>query len=317
MNQLGYTVGGLLYTPATNGEIAAHIINGDWEHLTSVSLCLEDSIQDAGLMDAEAQLKRTLRLLRQCKRPLPKLFVRVRNPEHLLHVQQFLDEETTVLSGYIFPKFDLDNAVQYLDTLRRINEARPDARLYAMPILESRMIADIRTRREALFQLRRIVDERQDDILNIRVGGNDFCNSFGLRRSVRQTIYDIGVVREILMDILNVFSDDYVVSGPVWEYYGQSTDEAWALGLRRELELDRANGFFGKTAIHPSQLPLIHESMQVTRADYEDAMQILSWSDPVRAVQGSRQGRMNEQKCHTKWAERIKLRAEFYGIREK
>ena len=118
---------------------------------------------------------------------------------------------------------------------------------------------------------------------------------------------------DMMASLLLVFVLAVVYS--VYQYYSMLEIKTQQLN-EQQLELDRANGFFGKTAIHPSQLPLIHESMQVTRADYEDAVQILSWSDPVRAVQGSRQGRMNEQKCHTKWAERIKLRAEFYGIRE-
>lgn len=316
MNQLGYTVGGLLYTPAANREIAAHILHNDWECLTSVALCLEDSIEDAALPEAEAQLNVTLQTLQSSGAALPKLFVRVKSPEHLVHVHQLLGDASAVLTGYIFPKFDLSNAEAYLDSLREINRRRSGERLYAMPILESRMIASIHTRNASLLRLREIADAHQEDILNIRVGGNDFCNLFGLRRTVRQTIHEIGVVRDILMDILNAFADDYVVSGPVWEYYGSAASDAWAIGLQKELELDQATGFIGKTAIHPSQLPLIYRSLQVTQADYEDAAGILAWSDPVKAVSGSRQGRMNERKCHTRWAEKIMIRAASYGIRE-
>ena len=316
MNPLAYSLGGLLYAPATNRDIAAHILRHDWPCLTSVSLCLEDSIQDAALPEAEAQLKETLRTLRASGERLPLLFVRVRNPEHFRHVHNFLGPETDVLTGYIFPKFDLTNADHYLGTLKIINLDRPDVHLYGMPIIESRMMARLDMRREALHRLRKIIDESREDVLNIRVGGNDFCNLYGLRRNVRHSIYDIGVVRDILIDILNVFSEDYVVSGPVWEYYGADENAPWADGLRRELVLDRANGFIGKTAIHPSQLPLIWESLQVTQEEYDDALQILSWNDAVKAVAGSRHGRMNEVKCHTNWALKIRQRAEIYGIRE-
>ena len=48
-----------------------------------------------------------------------------------------------------------------------------------------------------------------------------------------------------------------MLSGPVWEYFGEDLQGAWAEGLRQELALDRLNGFIGKTAVHPAQLPII------------------------------------------------------------
>ena len=39
-------VGGLLYTPAFNRQIARSIINGKIPELTSMAVCLEDSVGD-------------------------------------------------------------------------------------------------------------------------------------------------------------------------------------------------------------------------------------------------------------------------------
>lgn len=310
------SVGGLLYTPASGEGVAEHILRGDWPCLTSVALCLEDSIQDDALPEAEAQLRRTLTILRESVKALPMLFVRVRDPEHLRRLDLFLGEAGDVLTGYIFPKFDMSNAERFLDALRDINVRRSKP-LCAMPILESRPIASVFTRLKELKELRRLCDERRDFILNIRVGGNDFSNLYGLRRKVDQTVYDLHVVRDILIDILNVFADDYIVSGPVWEYYGTDEGAPWAEGLRRETALDRATGFMGKTSIHPSQLPLIFESMKVSPADLADAKAILNWSDDKKAVAGSADGgRMNEVKCHARWARRTLMRAEIYGTTE-
>ena len=140
---------------------------------------------------------------------------------------------------------------------------------------------------------------------------------YGVRRTENQTIYDIGVIRDILVDILSVFSKEYVVSGPVWEYFGSDANDAWAQGLSKELKLDRANGFIGKTAIHPSQLPIIFDSLKVRRADYDDARRILEWKSTQYAVEKSSDGtRMNEVKCHGKWAEKIVILGEIYGIKE-
>ena len=186
-----------------------------------------------------------------------------------------------------------------------------------MPILESRMIAEIGSRVRTLTVLKEVIDSMREYVLNVRVGGNDFCNLYGLRRSVRQTIYDIGVVRDILVDILNVFSVDYIVSGPVWEYFGNDPDGDWAKGLRSELALDRLNGFVGKTVIHPSQIPLVAESLKVSRSDFDDAEHILHWEDTTLGVAKSADGsRMSEVNCLGRWADRVSALGRIYGIRE-
>ena len=315
MNPLAYSVGGLMYSPANNPDVAGHVLNGDWPGLTALCLCLEDAIQDMAVERAEAILGDTLETLGEGSTPLPLLFVRVKSPEHLAHVRRALGGRGNILTGYVFPKFDLSNAEAYLEELCRADAQRREP-LYGMPILESLPIACASTRRESLAALRSVLDNSRERILNVRVGGNDFCNLYRLRRTVRQSIYDLGVVRDILVDIVNMFSDEYTVSGPVWEYYGEPGGE-WERGLRRELELDIANGFFGKTAIHPAQLPVIGDSLRVSALDLADAKQILNWSDDERAVAGSAAGgRMNEVKCHGRWAERILLRARLYGVRE-
>lgn len=91
-------------------------------------------------------IEKKLRTLRASGEALSKLVVRVRSLEHFLHVHDFLEEEADVLTGYIFPKFNLSNAEAYLSALRAINDAQPE-RLYAMPIIESRMMAHVGTRR--------------------------------------------------------------------------------------------------------------------------------------------------------------------------
>jgi citrate lyase beta subunit len=103
----------------------------------------------------------------------------------------------------------------------------------------------------------------------------------------------------------------------VWEYFGPECDGKWDVGLAKELELDRLNGFIGKTAIHPSQLPLIHESMKVKKSDYDDAMKILDWNNGSLGVAKSEDGsRMNEVKVHGKWAGKIAVLGEIYGVKE-
>lgn len=312
---LPYKVGGLLYTPALNLHIGEKIKNHLIPQLHSVALCLEDSVEDSALSLAEQELCNTLMQLEQSN-DLPLVFVRIRTPQHLKKIHKMLGSLSDLLCGYVLPKFDLSNAERYLDLLFSFNSSR-DKDLSFMPILESGMVASINHRRENLVQIKSLLDSDKEHILNVRVGGNDFCNLFGIRRHPNQTIYDIGVIRDILADVVNVFGTDYVVSGPVWEYFGDDPSAPWAAGLREEIALDLVNGFIGKTAIHPSQLPIIAESLKPAKSDYEDAVKILYWESDGLAVQkGSSGSRMNEQKCHTRWARKIVALADVYGVAE-
>lgn len=302
---LQYKVDALLYMPAFQSNIVHKIAENKLPHLTSAAFCLEDSIQDASLDDAEKSLQFILHELENVQN-LPLIFVRIRSPRHLEIFHETIGLHSKILTGYILPKFDMSNLDAYIKLAKEIN-------LPIMPILETDRVASLLTRRNELLSLKQSLDEIKNFVLNIRVGVNDFCNLYGLRRNINQTIYDIGVVRDILIDILNVFAKDFVVAGSVWNFFGGS----WAEGLQRELELDKANGFIGKSAIHPAQLPIIFNSMRVSRADFDDANILLNWKSTTHGVIKSSDGsRMNEVKCHLNWARRIKTLSEIYGVIE-
>ena len=313
---LKYSIGGLLYVPAMNKKVPQKVKDGRFPNLTSLAFCLEDTIKDECLEEAELSLKGILDELKKMDIALPLIFIRIRTPEHMRYVCELYREYREIITGYILPKFDLSNMDGYISLIKEINKGSTK-KTYIMPILESRMVADIGTRVGTLSKIKEAIDTVKEYVLNVRVGGNDFCNLYGLRRSVSQSIYDIGVIRDIFVDIINIFASDYVVSGPVWEYFGPECDGKWDVGLAKELELDRLNGFIGKTAIHPSQLPLIHESMKVKKSDYDDAMKILDWNNGSLGVAKSEDGsRMNEVKVHGKWAGKIAVLGEIYGVKE-
>lgn len=314
---LPYMVGGLLYTPAMNTGIAEKIKKRCFKCLTSIAFCLEDSIADNALTIAEEKLKETFSQLEEIPiKDLPLIFIRIRTPEHMEHIHEFIGDYKNIITGYILPKFDMSNAEKYSTLIKNIN-THQSKKIYVMPILESSAIADTLNRKTSLSDLKRTLNQIKEFILNVRVGGNDFSQLYGLRRKDTQNIYQMGVIRDILIDIINVFGIDYVVSGAVWEYFKNSSSNQWATGLKAELELDRLNGFIGKTAIHPSQLPLIFESLKVSSEDFNDAVQLLGWSDKLLGVTKSLSGsRMNEVKCHTKWAKRIYILGKIYGIKE-
>ena len=316
--RLSYSLGGLLYAPAMNVKVVQKVRDGVWKNLKSLAFCLEDTIKDECLEEAQMCLKEVLRGLAELdKAQLPLIFIRIRTPEHMKKAMKLYEEYKSIITGYILPKFDLSNSDEYIELIKECNADRNGKTTYIMPIFESRMIADVVTRVSTLARLKECLDSVKDYVLNVRVGGNDFCNLYGVRRSVNQTIYDIGVIRDIFVDIINIFGADYVVSGPVWEYFGTSRDGRWDRGLINELELDRLNGFIGKTAIHPVQLPVIFDSMKVKKSDYDDAMSILNWNNGALGVAKSENGtRMNEVKVHGKWARKIAILGEIYGIKE-
>lgn len=318
-----YALGGLMYTPAHNPKAADFLINKKYSNLHAMTFCLEDAIADGTEEAALCQLKKTFHQLGEAVRndtvsiqSLPYIFVRVKYPEQMHRVYE-LAEIPELLKGFIFPKFDIENAEEYLNELSALDLAA-DNTIYGMPILESPAVADVRYRVQQLSELKSMTDDMKNNILNIRIGGNDFCNTFGIRRSITDTIYDIKVLADIIGDIVNVFSRDYVVSAPVWEYFGkaESNSSAWSDGLRKEIEKDILNGLIGKTAIHPTQLPIIDEALTVSADDYNDALDILNWQDDLLSVaKGNAGNRMNEQKVHTNWAKKIVIRSAIYGIR--
>ena len=226
-----------------------------------------------------------------------------------------LGEFSEILTGAIFPKFDACHAEEYCEFIKNVNAGRKNL-FYFMPILETKSVMDVNLRFNMLNFIKNLLDKYKKYVLNIRVGGLDFCNLYGLRRTINQTIYDIGIVRNVLVDILTVFSEEYVVSAPCWEYFGSPFSRGeWAEGLAREIELDIANGFIGKTAVHPDQLELIHNSMKPSLTDFQDAMQIINWNDKILGVAKTQSSfRMNELKVQSKWARKILSLSEIYGV---
>jgi citrate lyase beta subunit len=311
-----------MYTPALNKTIAENLITQKFILPDSITFCLEDSITDASLSKAQNQLTATLEKIESAASAgkisidgLPLIFVRIRSPQHMSRIFHELGGLISLVSGFVLPKFSLRNAIDYKTAAYEIN-ARADKPVYLMPILESKSVISARNRVEALFGLKEILDAMKEIVLNIRVGGNDFCNLYAVRRNVSQTIYDVAVVNGVIADILNIFSGEYIVSAPVWEYFDSGIGGAWKTGLIRELERDALNGFIGKTAIHPSQVPVIRECMKVSAADFADARSLLSWTGASGVAKSAHSARMNEVKVHRRWAEKIVTLAEIYGVRK-
>lgn len=270
-----YRVGPLLYCPASNETIVSSLTHEKFGRQFSLALCLEDAIRDDRVAEAEETLIASVKSLDRIRsrQPffMPKLFIRVRNHTQIKSLLHRLGDSGKLIAGFNIPKFSPENADVYIRTICDINE-NANQTFYMMPILESPSIIDLRNRYRILYELKEKLDSVSRYVLNIRVGGNDLCHQFGFRRHSTESIHKIRPIGSIFSDIVTVFGMDYVISGPVWEYY---SGKNWDSGLKQELNDDQLCGFIGKTVIHPRQIPLVNEAYRVPLKDYNDARSIL------------------------------------------
>lgn len=287
-NSLYYSVGALLYCPANRKTIADSIINEDFGTNFSLALCLEDTINDNYVTEAEHILINSLeKIYRHSESDtsyIPKIFIRVRNPEQIPRLTKDLNSCIKIISGFIIPKFSPENAKNYINAIIYANELSKKA-LYMMPIYENSSIIDLRNRIEILYSLKDSLSKIEDRVLNIRVGGNDLCHAFGFRRHDNESIHSIKPISNIFSDIVTIYGTDYIISGPVWEYYA---GEHWKEGLIEEINEDKLCGFIGKTVIHPNQIDIVNNSYKVSKKDYQDAQAILNWNKHSNAFMNSR-----------------------------
>ncbi len=313
-----YSVGPLMYCPANQKNIAPSLISQRFGEKFSLALCLEDTISGEHVKEAEIQLINSLQEIYNARQKdsfyLPNIFIRVRTPGQIPSLFNRLGNAGELVTGFIVPKFSLDNADSYIDALMELN-GKLTAQKYLMPIYESASIIDKRYRYNNLYQLKDKLDEIEDNVLNIRVGGNDLCHLFGFRRSKSESIHDIKPISDIFTDIITVYGQDYVVSGPVWEYF---SGDGWEEGLRNEIHEDILCGFIGKTVIHPNQIGVVNDAYKVSKQNYDDAASIINWDTDNANLVHANPGRerMNEYKTHFNWAKKILFLAEHYGISE-
>ena len=338
---LRYCLGATMYMPGTK-DFLQPILTKKYPGLTSLVMCFEDACKEELVPEAE---RNVINLLDQLNAKLeekiidyediPLIIFRVRNVEQFKHFSSMLKpEHIHLVTAFNFPKFNSENGEAYYQHLEELNE-RFNEIIYGMPILESKEMAYLESRIDELMGVKRILDNHKELVLNVRVGGTDWSSVFGVRRGINYTIYDILPVADCLKDVLNVFSrhNDYSVSGPVWEYFRAKKDMKFedipetinsslfkqqtlindaVDGLLRELLLDRANGFIGKTIIHPTHIPYVNGMLAVTKEVYEDALQILDTTGGV--IKSSSGNKMNEIGPHRCWAEKILMRAKAYGV---
>lgn len=339
--RLGVGLGATLYSPATRPRLAEDIARRAAQGAVSLVVCLEDAVPDSEVAAAEQNAIGQLRALAAGGAARPMIFVRVRRVEQIPLVVTGLAEHADVLSGFVLPKFTEEDGGDYLEAVVAAGEA-VGRRLLAMPVLESREIGYLESRLAGLLGARRLIDKYREIVPAVRVGATDLSGAYGLRRARDFTVWDLRVVADVICAVVNVFGrvdgGEYIVTGPVWEYFPITermfkpllrespfvAHEERALraeliaadldGLIREVVLDRANGLTGKTVIHPTHVAAVHALSVVTHEEYADACDVLATNGRGGAEASSFGNKMNESKPHTAWARRILLRADAFGV---
>lgn len=350
---LSHALGATLYMPGTRETIAKDIItNRNWG-LASTVFCLEDSIGDLEVPYAEQNLTTQVQEIYKAMNKqelesidLPLIFIRVRSADQILRLMDRMGDSAKLITGFIFPKFTSESH-EYFEAVKSLNH---DSRgpFYGMPIIESTQAIYHESRVHELMEIKRLLDNYHDLVLNVRIGATDFSGYYGIRRGPDVTIYDITVIRDCIADIINIFGrveSDYVVSGPVWEYFSnggrvlkpqlrkspfeqfhdtQGNNRTkirsqllnrYIDGLIREVILDKENGIIGKTIIHPSHIIPVQSLYVVGHEEYLDALSIIENSNGLQGVTRSHYtNKMNEIKPHYNWAQKILLRAKNYGV---
>lgn len=347
---VSYALGATLYMPGTRDNIAEDIILRKNNGLTSIVFCLEDAIHDFEVEEAEINLSENLKKLYFAVKSgeiqdsdIPFIFVRVRHAEQILKFADLAGNALSMMTGFVFPKFSYHNGRNYFEALEEINRFA-EKKLFGMPILETPDIICWETRKDSLNKINKILDHYEERVLNIRIGATDFSGIFSIRRGVDVTVYDIQVIRDCITDIINNFcrmDRDYVVSGPVWEYflsgdrvlkprlritpfterYGEAGTQLrskllnqYLDGLIYETLLDKENGLIGKTVIHPTHILPVQSMYAVSYEEYADALNILENNEKTGVVKSVFNNKMNEIKPHTNWAKKILRRSRIYGV---
>lgn len=344
---LSVALGATLYMPADRPALVADITKQAAAGVTSVVVCLEDSIADEQVEAAEDNLVRALTELHADPgAELPLLFVRVRDPRQMPALVERLGTAVRVLDGFVLPKFTALTGTDYLHALdaadRLVDPVRGGRRLLAMPVIESGAVLYAETRVDELTRLRALLHRDRARILAVRLGATDLCALYGLRRSPELTIYDVKVVSNLIADVVNVLGradgTGFTVTGPVWEYYAAAErifkpqlrqapfdehDErelrsrlvSRAIdGLIREVQMDRANGLHGKTAIHPSHVAVVNAMSVVSSEEYRDAMAVLGAGRGSGVMASGHGNKMNEIRPHMAWSRLTVLRTQVFGV---
>lgn len=285
-----YGLGASLYTPCTHPNLQSIMENGV-QNAKSMVFCLEDAIREH---EVQPSLQRLEKILPGLQMVSFLRFIRPRNPSMLKGLMTIGGIEN--IDGFVLPKVDENNIDAYFSAI-------PDDSVhYVMVTIET----EVAFSSDRLNRLKEKLEKHREKILCLRIGGNDLLNILGLKRMSGRTIYETPL-RPVIDNIMMCFKPaGYDISAPVFDIIGDKDT------LEREMEQDMSYGFFAKTAIHPTQIEVIHRSYRVCSKELEMAKMIVDDKSPAVFKLN---GQMVEPTTHQNWALSTLSRREMFGLR--
>lgn len=288
----GWQLGAPLYVPVLHPDLLKIANAEKIPFIKSMIICTEDAVAEKDLAQSMLNLERFLPLIERVESRFR--FIRVRNPQILKRILDLPGIEK--IDGFVLPKFDLNNFQAY-------HESLTNTQFRIMPTLETVDVFNPAAMRELAMTL--VNSSLKNNIPLLRIGGNDLLNLIGMRRPRGVSLYETPIAHVIAQLVTTFKPLGFSLSAPVYEYLDDTET------LDREIRSDMAHGLVGKTAIHPTQIPMIQRHYRVSEMDYEEAQDILNTESPAVF---KRHQAMCEVSTHINWARQIIDRYDCYGL---
>lgn len=291
-----YHLGASLYMPATRHDIWQIITRQKIPAIHSIILCLEDAVLEQDVPTALANVQNLLTLWQDnppaCR---PLVFIRPRNAKMLQALGEF--KHIALIDGFVLPKVDMFSLADWRWACQNLPKTH-----FLMPTLETAPIFGAAHNQELANAFTEGFDQQ---ILAVRVGGNDLLSCLRMRRLPHVTLYQ-SPLGTLLYQLLGTFvPQGFYLSSPVFEFLDKGEL------LAQELAQDVALGLVGKTVIHPVQIGAVTNAFKVARQDHSQALAILDSS--AKAV-FKQDNTMLEPATHKNWAIEIVERGKVFGV---
>lgn len=292
-----YHLGASLYMPATRSDIWQIINRQKITNIHSIIICLEDAVAQTDVAAALTNVQSLLHTWHNnppANRPL--VFIRPRHSAMLRTLSDF--EHIDYIDGFVLPKVDMRSLANWRYACQNLSKKQ-----FIMPTLETALVFGAIHNQELASAFSEGFDQ---EILAIRVGGNDLLSCLRMKRLPNVTLYQ-SPLGTLLYQLLGIFVPyGFYLSSPVFEYLDKNTL------FQQELAQDVALGLVGKTVIHPCQIDAVSHAFKVEITELNQAKAILA--KDAKAV-FKQDNMMLEPATHTAWAKEILAREQVFGTR--
>jgi citrate lyase subunit beta/citryl-CoA lyase len=255
-----------LYAPGNNARLLERVFSAGAD---AVILDLEDAVPSGEKERARAMVSETVQA--RAGQSGPPLFVRINHPETGLAEDDVQAVVRPGLDGVRLPKTERPETVAQVDAWIAEAEVRT-----GLPQGRTALLCNVETA-AGVWRAHDIAAARPR-VLALAFGGVDFGRDAGIVAGgdELETLY----ARSHLVLASRVAA----IRPPVDGVYTQLADEA---GLERTTRQGRALGFFGRSAIHPRQIPVINRVYTPSADELAWARQVVQSAEHAEQSAGS------------------------------